>query len=83
MKEQNELVTIQEYNSIVDAHIARDILENAGIPSMLTNETISSIYPLPYTSLGSIKLHVFQRDAEIAINTLNDIETNSELEQYE
>ena len=50
--------------------MGRDILENAGIPCMLTNETFSSIYPIGHTSLGGIQLLVFEQDREKAIKVL-------------
>ncbi|MBE6306903.1 MAG: DUF2007 domain-containing protein [Bacteroidales bacterium] len=66
MNDQDKLVTIRHYSSHVEASMARDMLENAGIPCMLTNETFSSIYPIGHTSLGGIQLLVFERDADEA-----------------
>ncbi len=76
MNEQDELITIRQYSSNVEAHMARDILENEGIPCMLTNETFASIYPLSHTSLGSIRLLVFKRDAQAALHTLDNNQQN-------
>ena len=56
MKDQEKLVNICTYSTPVEASMARDILESAGIPCMLTNETFSSIYPIGHTSLGGIQL---------------------------
>ena len=64
MKDQEKLVTIREFLTNVEASMARDILENEGISCMLTNETISSIYPIGNTSLGGIQLLVFEKDME-------------------
>ena len=66
MKDQEKLVTIREFLTNVEASRARDILENEGISCMLTNETISSIYPIGNTSLGGIQLLVFEKDMEAA-----------------
>ena len=72
MKDQEKLVNICTYSTQVEAFIARDILENAGIPCMLTNETFSSIYPIGHTSLGGIQLLVFESDEESAIKLLEE-----------
>ncbi|MBR6757637.1 MAG: DUF2007 domain-containing protein [Bacteroidaceae bacterium] len=77
MNQQDKLITIKQYGSNIDAHIARDILENEGIPCMLTNETLASIYPLSHTSLGSIRLLVFERDAQAALHILNNSQQNN------
>lgn len=74
MKDQDQLIAIRQYNSNVDAHMAREILENEGIPCMLTNETfVSSVYP----SLGDIRLLVFERDAQKALEILDNINNNT------
>ena len=72
MNNPERLITLREYASGVDASMARNLLENAGIPCMLTNETFSSIYPLTHTSIGSIRLLVFERDAKAAAQILEE-----------
>lgn len=72
MNDQDKLVTLHTYSNNVDASIARDVLENAGISCMLTNETFSSIYPIGHTSLGGIQLLVFEKDEENARNILSN-----------
>ena len=46
MNDQDKLVTLHTYSNNVDASIARDVLENAGISCMLTNETFWAFTPL-------------------------------------
>ena len=72
MNDQDKLVTLHTYSNNVDASIARDVLENAGISCMLTNETFSGIYPIGHTSLGGIQLLVFEKDEENARNILSN-----------
>ena len=72
MKDQEKLVNICTYSTPVEASMARDILESAGIPCMLTNETFSSIYPIGHTSLGGIQLLVFESDEEKAVKLLQE-----------
>lgn len=71
MNDQEKTVTIREYATSVEATLAHDRLKDAGIPCMLTNETFSSIYPLSHTSIGAIRLLVFERDATKALEILD------------
>lgn len=78
MENQEKLITIKLYGSNIEAHLAQDILENEGIPCMLADEIFaSSIYPLSHTSLGSIRLLVFERDAQKAIEILDNLNLNT------
>ena len=72
MNDQEKLVTVHTYANNVEASIARDILENAGIACMLTNETFSSIYPIGNSILGEIQLLVFEKDKESALKLLDN-----------
>ena len=80
MKDQEKLVNICTYSTQVEAFIARDLLENAGIPCMLANETFSSIYPIGHTSLGGIQLLVFESDEEQALKLLASTEQTEDTE---
>ena len=80
MKDQEKLVTVREYSTNVEAFMARDILENEGIPCMLTNETFSGIYPIGHTSLGGIQLLVFEKDAEAANHILDKVKETTTCE---
>lgn len=74
MNDQDKLVPVRSYASNIEASMMRDILENGGIPCMLTNETFSVIYPLSNNSIGAVRLLVFERD----FNAADAILTNSE-----
>ncbi|MBQ8564268.1 MAG: DUF2007 domain-containing protein [Bacteroidaceae bacterium] len=75
MYDKEKVVTIRQYASDIEASMMRDRLENAGIPCMLTNETFSSIYPISHTTLGAIRLLVFERDVQAAIKVIDNTNT--------
>ena len=77
MKDHEKLVNIFTYSTAVEASMARDLLENAGIPCMLANETFSSIYPIGHTSLGGIQLLVFESNEEDAIKLLENAQESN------
>ncbi len=62
----NDLVVFDTYYTDADAYIAKGVLETNGVPCIINNEIMSSVYPITVTSLGEIKLLVFRRDLELA-----------------
>ena len=72
MNDKEKLVTIYRCGTNVEASIIRDLLENEGIPCMLTNETISTIYPIGNSLLGEIQVLVFEKDSEKALAIIEE-----------
>jgi Putative prokaryotic signal transducing protein len=63
--EQRNLVTIRRYNELVEADIARSVLESAGIPVYLRDENMARIRWGISIAMGGIRLQV---DATNAVN---------------
>lgn len=72
MNDKDKLVTVYRCGTNVEAAILRDRLENEGIPCMLTNETISTIYPIGNSLLGEIQILVFEKDSEKALAIIEE-----------
>ena len=71
MKEGEEVIDIATYETTVEAHLAKGLLEESGIPAFLRNET--QLYPgVPI--FGDIKLCIMKKDEERAIEALNNNE---------
>ncbi|MDE6715192.1 MAG: DUF2007 domain-containing protein [Muribaculaceae bacterium] len=69
-KDDDEIVFLGNYmENITDAYIAKQVLEEHGIPSMIFNETISSVLEWGQWSLPQIM--VFKRDVEEAVMILS------------
>ena len=45
MKEESQIV-LAEYNTLMEAEIAKSVLDSAGIESTIRNEYMSTIYPI-------------------------------------
>lgn len=60
------LVTLNVYNSDAEAYIAKGLLESNGIRCIIDNEIMSSIYPIPFSTIGQVRLMVLQRDENLA-----------------
>lgn len=71
-EQESSLVLLNEYYSDAEAYIAKGVLETNGIPCVINNEIMSSVYPITITSLGAIRLMVFERDLEAARSLLNE-----------
>lgn len=63
-KAENEgkIIVFKKYESVVAANLAKTKLDAYGIPCFLTNETISSLYPLPFMKGMEVSLHIFEND---------------------
>ena len=76
MKNQPSLIILREFDNVVEAHIARGVLECNGVVCILNNEAISSIYPSLPNSLGSVQLLVREEDVEQAEAILSSAATD-------
>lgn len=73
MEESNPLVVLATFSSGAMAGIAKSKLDAYGIPCVLTDEAITSLYPLPFTG---VRLQVFASDAEEAQRILQTDESS-------
>lgn len=53
-----------------EAHLAKGILDENGIPSVIDNEIFASTLPLGFNSIGEIRLMVFSHDLSRARSIL-------------
>lgn len=67
MKEE-KLVLLSEYNSVMEAEIAKSMLESADIYATIGNEYMSSIYPI---GAMPARLMVKEEDVDRAVAMLN------------
>lgn len=66
----DRLVVFNSYVNDADAYIAKGVLETNGVPCIINNEIFSSVYPVGLAPWGSIKLLIFLRDMEKAIQIM-------------
>lgn len=64
--DDNDLIIAATFDFDWQAHMAKGILDEHDIPSVLDNEIFSSLYPIGFNSIGGINLRVFRRDLERA-----------------
>lgn len=66
----DRLVVFNSYVNDADAYIAKGVLQTNGVPCIINNEIFSSVYPVGLAPWGSIKLLIFRRDMEKAIQIM-------------
>ena len=64
MDTPDKIVVFAVYDSVIDANIIKTKLDAYGIPCFLTDENISSLYPLLGNSFSGARLHVFENDVD-------------------
>ncbi len=64
-----ELVTIERYQDMLEAELAKGRLDSAGIPSFLNGEEAAHLYG---TGMGMLQLQVSAEDEEDARAIMND-----------
>ncbi|HQV51773.1 MAG: DUF2007 domain-containing protein [Flavobacteriales bacterium] len=80
---KRDLVTIRFYDDPIEAHLARCILENAGIGAYVNDEHTISLNRLWGYALGGVKLKVSTSDRESAILLLSESESLPYLDENE
>jgi len=64
MDQPEKIIVFAVYHSVIDANIIKTKLDAYGIPCFLTDENISTLYPLPANGFSGTRLHVFERDVD-------------------
>jgi hypothetical protein len=73
----HDLVTIQKYGTPQEAHLARSVLDAAGIEACVTDESTATWMWYVGTALGGARVQVAEHDAERARQVLQDAKTPS------
>jgi Putative prokaryotic signal transducing protein len=79
MEDQEKIIVFAVYDSVIDANIIKTKLDAYGIPCFLTDENISSLYPLLGNSFSGARLHVFENDVEQVKQILSEVNFDENL----
>jgi hypothetical protein len=72
MKNEEEIIVIAVYGTAVEAHLAKGLLEESGIPAFFKDENVTQLYP--GLTFGGVNLCIMKKDEERAIEVLNNNE---------
>ena len=67
---EEEIIVIATYETIVEADYAKRLLDECGISSFLKDENVTQLFP--NTPFSGVKLCIMKKDEERAVEVLND-----------
>lgn len=71
-EEQDKIIVFRKFETPIDANLAKTKLDAHGIPCFLTEENIATLYTGQSFQLFGVRLHLFDKDAKLAAEILND-----------
>lgn len=72
MEERDEIIVLQVFENSIDANIAQTKLDANGIQCFLTEENLANLFPVQSAKLFGVRLHVFSRDKDQALQILHE-----------
>ena len=69
---EDETVLLTTFPNAVEANLARDMLENAGIDAFISDDQMMTNHPLLGSAVGGVKLWVCESDAADAVDALEE-----------
>jgi len=68
----DKIIVFQTYYNPIEANIVKSRLLDSGVQCFLSDENTITINPLYTQALGGVKLHLFEKDVELAKSILED-----------
>lgn len=68
----DKIIVFETYYNPIEANIVKARLLDSGVQCFLSDENTITINPLYTQALGGVKLHLFEKDVDIAKNILQD-----------
>ncbi|MCW5911963.1 MAG: DUF2007 domain-containing protein [Cyclobacteriaceae bacterium] len=59
---EDKIIVFDAYDTVVAANLAKTKLDAYGIPCFLTDEHITSLYPIRNDIFPGVRLHIFEQD---------------------
>jgi len=72
---EDKIITLKNYDSMVDAMVDLDVLKVNEIESFIGNEQIVELYPMFSDINEGLKIVVFEKDLERALKLLDEFHT--------
>lgn len=72
---EDKIITLKNYDSMVDAMVDLDVLKVNEIESFIGNEQLVELYPMFSDINDGLKIVVFEKDFEKALKILEEYHT--------
>lgn len=76
----DKIIVFETYYNPIEANIVKARLIDSGVQCFLSDENTITINPLYTQALGGVKLHLFERDVEVAKAILQDEKVQIDLD---
>jgi hypothetical protein len=76
--QNDNIIVFRQFDTVIDANIAKTKLDAYGIPCFLTEENMSNLYPGQRFLAFKVRLHLFAKDEEQASKILQEISLTSD-----
>jgi hypothetical protein len=73
MNNQDKIIVLQNFDTSLEANLAKTKLDAYGIPCFLTGENLANLYPVNNPKFSGVRLHLFLNDAVQARQILSDV----------
>jgi hypothetical protein len=78
-----KIIVFSSYYNPIEANIVKTRLIDSGVHCFLSGENTITVNPLYNQALGGVKLHIFEKDAELARSILQDEDVALPVEDLE
>lgn len=72
METEERIVTFKNYDTLMEANLAKTKLDAYGIPCFLSGENLATLYPIQNSKFSGVRLHVFEKDADQVRQVLHE-----------
>ncbi|HYG02259.1 MAG TPA: hypothetical protein VD927_07410 [Chryseosolibacter sp.] len=70
LADSDDIIVFRQFDTVIDANIAKTKLDAYGIPCFLTEENMSNLYPGQPFMAFKVRLHLFSKDEDRAVQVL-------------
>lgn len=70
MQNNDKVIVLREFDNLIDAQVAVDILKQNNIKCFVSNEIGSQLYPIFSSSISGVRLNVLENDFDTAKDLL-------------
>jgi hypothetical protein len=79
IQEQDDIIVFRQFNTAIDANIAKSKLDAFGVPCFLTEENMAGLYPGQQSLPIQVRLHIFKKDSDEASAVLLVMNSDSDI----
>ncbi|MBS1681204.1 MAG: DUF2007 domain-containing protein [Bacteroidetes bacterium] len=69
---EEKIIVFRAYDTVIQANLAKTKLDAYGIPCFLTDENLTSLYPIRNDIFPGVRLHIFEKDKQQTEDLLSE-----------